>query len=62
MAEMQLTLTPDERSFLVSLLEFELKEKRVEEHRTRTPLYRESVVKQEDVIGSLLRKLGKPTA
>jgi len=62
MAELQVALTPDERNFLVSLLEYELKEKRVEEHRTRTPIYRESVVKQEDVIASLLRKLGKPSA
>jgi len=60
MAEMQLTLTPEESTFLVGLLELTLKEKRIEEHRTRTPSYREAVVKEEELIANLLRKLGKP--
>jgi hypothetical protein len=44
----------------VGLLENTLKETRVEEHRTRTPSYREHILRQEDLIVSLLRKLGQP--
>ena len=33
---------------------------RVEEHRTRAPSYRENVLKEEELIASLLRKLGPP--
>jgi hypothetical protein len=62
MVELQLTLTADEQNYLVNLLEYQLKEKRVEEHRTRTPTYRESVMQQEKLIDSVLRKLGKPSA
>ena len=61
MSESQLTLTDEERAFLVGLLEVALKDTRIEEHRTRTPTYREHVVHTEDVINSLLTKLGKPT-
>jgi hypothetical protein len=60
MAELQLTLTDEERAYLVGLLENTLKETRVEEHRTRTPSYREHILRQEDLIVSLLRKLGQP--
>ena len=35
MAESSLTLTTEEREFLVSLLEIALKNARIEEHRTR---------------------------
>jgi len=62
MAEMQLTLTAEERDYLVDLLETVLKDTRVEEHRTRTPTYRELVLKQEDVIVKLLSKLGHSPA
>jgi hypothetical protein len=62
MAELQLTLTSEEREYLASLLEATLKETRIEEHRTRTPTYREHVVHREEVILSLLRKLSKPQA
>jgi len=61
MAELQLTLTSEERDYLASLLEATLKETRVEEHRTRTPTYREHVVHREEVIVGLLSKLGKAT-
>jgi site-specific DNA-methyltransferase (adenine-specific) len=60
MADAQLTLTTEERQYLVGLLETTLKEVRVEEHRTRTPSYREHVVHQEDLIKSVLGKLGQP--
>ena len=60
MAESQLTLTADERAFLGNLLETVLKDKRVEEHRTRTLSYRQYVVHEEDLIRSLLGKLGRP--
>ncbi|MCI0361174.1 MAG: hypothetical protein L0211_22060 [Planctomycetaceae bacterium] len=57
MAESQLTLTVEERAFLVSLLETAQKETRIEEHRTRAPTYREHVVHQGDLIAALLGKL-----
>ena len=60
MADTQLTLTAEEREYLVSLLENVLKETRVEEHRTRTPSFREHVLHREELIASLLGKLGKP--
>jgi len=60
MAECQLTLTNDERDYLINLLESTLKETRIEEHRTRTPSYREHVLEQENLVVSLLDKLGKP--
>jgi hypothetical protein len=59
MAESQLTLTAEEREFLLGLLETVLKDKRVEEHRTRTLTYRQYVVHEEDLIRSLLGKLGR---
>jgi hypothetical protein len=60
MAELPLTLTEEERTFLVGLLELTLKETRIEEHRTRTLSYREHIVHREDVIAGLLAKLGPP--
>ena len=63
MADVQLAVTAQERDFLVDLLEQALKKTRVEEHRTRTPSYREDVVEpKEQAILSLLTKLGKPQA
>jgi hypothetical protein len=58
MAELQVTLADEERQYLVDLLETTLKDKRVEEHRTRTPSYRTHVLEQEEVILRLLKKLG----
>jgi hypothetical protein len=57
-----LTLTPQEREFLVSLLRTALKDRRVEEHRTRAPSYREHVLREEETIVSLLRQLGETPA
>jgi hypothetical protein len=58
MAESNLPLTVEERDYLVKVLEGLLKDTRVEEHRTRTPSYREFVLNQENVIEGLLSKLG----
>ena len=55
--ELQLSLTAAERDSLVSLLETTLKEIRVEEHRTRTPSYRASVIEREKLLESVLNKL-----
>ena len=54
MAEFQLTVTAEERQYLLDHLAQTLKETRVEEHRTRTPSYREHVLHQEDLIQGLL--------
>jgi hypothetical protein len=61
MAESPLTLSDEERTYLVELLENTLKNRRVEEHRTRAPTYREHVLHQEELIVALLKKLGQPT-
>jgi hypothetical protein len=60
MAESSLPLTPEERQFLVGLLELVLKDTRIEEHRTRTLSYREYVLQKEELIARLLDKLGQP--
>jgi hypothetical protein len=60
MADLQLTLGADEQEYLVGLLRTTLKETRIEEHRTRTPTYREHVLKNENLILGLLTKLGQP--
>lgn len=62
MAEFQLTLTDEERTFLSELLETTLKQRLIEEHRTRTPSYREGVLRQENTINGLLVKLRQPPA
>jgi hypothetical protein len=60
MTDLELTLTAAEREYLVEVLERALKETRLEEHRTRTPSYREHVVQREDTIKGLLGKLDQP--
>ena len=60
MPESSLTLSADESTFLVDLLQTVLKDTRIEEHRTRTPNYREHVLHKEDLIKSVLTKLGHP--
>jgi hypothetical protein len=62
MAEFQITLSADEREYLGRLLQVALKETRIEEHRTRTPTFRDHIVHQEEVIVELLRKLGQPSS
>jgi hypothetical protein len=60
MSEFQLTMTAEEQHFLAELLEQKLKEKRVEEHRTRTLSYREGIVHQEKLLEGLLNRLRQP--
>ncbi len=57
MAESTLTLTSEERQFLAELLELVLKDTQVEEHRTRTPSYRDHILQREGLIASLLGKI-----
>jgi hypothetical protein len=61
MADVQLTLTGEEYQYLRELLEAVLKEKSVEEHRTRAPLYRQHVLEEENRIRGLLTKLRQPS-
>jgi len=58
MPDVPLTLTPEERDLLVSLLETVMKEALVEEHRTESSAFRERIVKREHLISSILGKLG----
>ena len=60
MAYQPLTLTAEERECLAEILQMTLKETRVEEHRTRTLSYREYVIQRENLIQSVLGKLGLP--
>jgi hypothetical protein len=62
MGDVQLNLTVAECDFLTELLQSTLKDLRIEEHRTRTPTFREQLLQREDVIKALLTKLGKPAA
>jgi hypothetical protein len=62
MAEFTLTLSAEERAFLAELLNVILKETRVEEHRTRAPTYRATVLHKEDMLASVLKKLGQSAA
>ena len=55
-----LTLTAEERQYLLTLLETKLKETQIEEHRTRKPSYREYVLHDEAQIEALLSKLRQP--
>ena len=59
MAELQMTITTEEREYLTGILNELLKEKLVEEHRTRKPSYRAVVVNEEKMIQGLLTKLGQ---
>jgi hypothetical protein len=58
MNDTALNLTTEERQYLVELLHTALKDTQIEEHRTRNLSYREHVVHREDIIASLLQKLG----
>jgi hypothetical protein len=60
MVEVQVMISDEEQRYLVGLLEQTLKDALVEEHRTRTPSYRQDVIHREDVIRALLNKLARP--
>ena len=62
MADVQLSLTAGERKFLAELLARVLKDVEVEEHRTKTLSFREIVLREENLIKTLLSKLGQPPA
>ena len=57
MADLQFALTAEERDFLVDYLHTAMKGVQIEEHRTRSPSYRELVTHQKDLIAGLLNKL-----
>ena len=60
MGESQIMLSDEERTCLVDVLQSALKNRRVEEHRTRAPTYREQILEQEKLIENMLAKLGQP--
>jgi hypothetical protein len=60
MPDVTLALSAEERQFLTGLLQTVLKDTRIEEHRTRTLSYREHVLHKEELIKSVLSKLGEP--
>jgi uncharacterized protein YeaC (DUF1315 family) len=57
MADFQLNLTDEERELLMDILTSELKEKRVEEHRTDSMDFKRIVAHQEELIEQMLNKL-----
>ena len=62
MTETQLMLNAEEKDLLVKLLEREVSERLVEEHRTRTPAYREHILHDEAVLRGTLTKLSEEPA
>jgi hypothetical protein len=58
-AETQLTLTPDEKAYLVGALQNAIGETRVEVHRTHSPQFRERVLHEEKLVRALLEKVEK---
>jgi len=56
-ADVTLTLTEEERTELLNLLEQVLRDKEVEEHRTESFAYRAFVSHQEDILRGLIAKL-----
>lgn len=61
MADVQLTLTSEERDCLTTLLDMALKDARIEEHRTKTLSFREHVIHREELLQAVLKKLGQQT-
>jgi hypothetical protein len=59
MADLPLELAAEERDYLANVLETLLKQKMIEEHRTRSLSYRPIVAHEEELIRRLLEKLGK---
>jgi hypothetical protein len=58
MADTQLSLASEERELLVDILSHQLKEKRVEEHRTDSTDYKRMVARQAALVEGMLNKLG----
>ena len=61
MCETQLLLNEEEKELLVKLLEREVSQRLVEEHRTRAPAYREHILHDEAVLRGMLAKLNEAT-
>jgi hypothetical protein len=61
MAGMQITLTSEEKDYLVRTLQNAMGETRVEVHRTHSPEFRERVLEEEKLVRTLLAKLEKST-
>jgi hypothetical protein len=59
---MELTLTDDQKSFLVSLLQDSLGEVREEVFKSEVRSYRDELKKKEDLVRGLLTQLGAPPA
>jgi hypothetical protein len=59
MTDVQITLTSDERQYLLRVVEHALGESRVEVRRTHSPDFRERVLDEEQLQRGLLLKLEK---
>jgi hypothetical protein len=57
---LDLTLTDDQRTLLVSILQDTLGEVREEVYKADTPDYRDDLRKKEDLVRSILTSLGAP--
>jgi hypothetical protein len=59
MADVQITLSSDEKQYLLRTVEHALGESRVEAHRTHTQDFRDRVLEEEKLLRALLAKLEK---
>ncbi len=59
MAEIRITLTEEEKDYLLRFLQSAMGETRVEVHRTHTPAFRETVLAEEKLLRGLIAKLEK---
>jgi hypothetical protein len=59
---MELTLTDDQKSLLVSILQDTLGEVREEVYKSELRTYRDELKKKEDLVRGLLTQLGAPPA
>lgn len=57
MSQLELSVTPEEKDFLIQQLQHVLDAKRVEVHRTEAHLFREAVEQEVGLIEGLLKKL-----
>jgi hypothetical protein len=62
MNEFQIVLSAEEKEVLAKLLEHEISQRLVEEHRTRSPSYREYIQHDESVLQGVLTKLNEAHA
>ena len=62
MNQFQLLLNAEEKEILVTLLEREISQRLIEEHRTRTPSFREHIQHDELVLQGVLAKLNETRA